>query len=118
MLLDLAAQKWNVNRDALVIADGKVSGGGRSAGFGELARGEKWTRTIPASVPLAEATEWKTAGKSMPKVNGLAMVTGAHKYTYDMKRAGHAARQDALSAAIRRDAGLAWMLRRRKPCRE
>jgi isoquinoline 1-oxidoreductase len=88
MLLDLAAQKWNVNRDTLTIADGKVTAGGHSASFGELARGEKWTRTIPASVPLAEATEWKTAGKSMPKVNGLAMVTGAHKYTYDLTRAG------------------------------
>src|SRR5674476_1199433 len=51
-------------------------------------RGEKWTRTIPASVPLAEATEWKVAGKSLPKVGGRDIVTGAHKYTYDMKRPG------------------------------
>ncbi|MCX6633252.1 MAG: molybdopterin-dependent oxidoreductase [Candidatus Solibacter sp.] len=88
MLLDLAAQKWNVDRATLAIADGKVSAGGRSAGFGELARGEKWTRTIPASVPLAAAAEWKAAGKSLPKVNGREMVTGAHKYTYDLKRPG------------------------------
>src|SRR5665811_1995060 len=64
MLLDLAARKWSVDRATLAIADGKVSAGGRSAGVGGLARGEKWTRTIPASVPLAEATEWKVAGKS------------------------------------------------------
>jgi nicotinate dehydrogenase subunit B len=88
MLLDLAAQKWSVDRATLTLVDGKVSAGGRSAGFGELTRGEKWTRTIPSNVPLAEASAWQAAGKSLPKVNGLAMVTGAHKYTYDMKRAG------------------------------
>ena len=88
MLLDLAAQKWNVDRGSLAVADGKVSAGGRTAGFGELAHGEKWTRTIPSSVPLAEATAWKAAGKSLPKVNGREMVTGAHKYAYDLKRPG------------------------------
>jgi isoquinoline 1-oxidoreductase len=88
MLLDLAAQKWSVDRGLLAIADGKVSAGGRSAGFGELAHGEKWTRTIPASVPLAEAAAWKVAGRSLPKVNGRDMVTGAHKYSYDLKRPG------------------------------
>ncbi|MGD0779108.1 MAG: molybdopterin cofactor-binding domain-containing protein [Candidatus Solibacter sp.] len=88
MLLDLAAQKWSVERTTLGIADGKVSAGGRSAGFGELARGEKWMRTIPASVPLAQAAEWKVAGKSLPKVNGRDIVTGAHKYSYDLKRPG------------------------------
>lgn len=88
MLLDLAARKWSVDRATLTIADGKVSAGGRSAGFGELTLGEKWTQTIPASVPLAAAAEWKVAGKSLPKVNGREMVTGAHKYTYDLKRPG------------------------------
>ena len=88
MLLDLAAQKWSVDRATLTIADGRVSAGGRSAGFGELAHGEKWTRTIPSSVPLAEAADWKAAGKSLPKVNGRDIVTGAHKYSYDLKRPG------------------------------
>src|ERR1035438_2168077 len=96
MLLDLAARKWSVERSALAIADGKVSSGERSVGFGELARGEKWTRTIPArrrptkqaGVPLAAPAEWKTAGKSLPKVNGRDIVTGAHKYSYDLKRPG------------------------------
>ena len=37
---------------------------------------------------LAPAAEWKIAGTSLPKVNGREIVTGAHKYTYDMKRPG------------------------------
>ena len=36
----------------------------------------------------------------MPKVNGREIVTGAHKYTYDMKAAGNAVRQGAVSAAF------------------
>ena len=88
MLLDLAAQKWSVDRKTLVVADGKVSSGTHSATFGELAHGEKWTRTIPSDVPLVEASTWKAAGKSVPKVNGRDIVTGAHKYSYDLKHQG------------------------------
>ena len=88
MLLDLAANKWSVDRATLAVSDGKVTSGAHSATFGELAKGEKWTRTIPSAVPLTAATAWKSAGKSLPKVDGREMVTGAHKYTYDMKRPG------------------------------
>jgi len=87
-LVDLASQKWMVERSTIQVADGKVTAGSRSAGFGELTHGEKLTRTIPATVALAPATEWKIAGISIPKVNGRDIVTGAHKYTYDMKASG------------------------------
>ena len=82
-LIDLAAQKWMVDRAAIQVADGKVTAGSRSAGFGELTSGEKLTRTIPSAPAWSPATEWKIAGTSLPKVNGREMVTGAHKYTYD-----------------------------------
>jgi isoquinoline 1-oxidoreductase len=87
-LLDLASQKWMVERSTIQIADGKVTNGSRSAGFGELTQGEKLTRTIPANVALAPADEWKIAGTSLPKIDAHAIVTGAHKYTYDMKAPG------------------------------
>ena len=88
MLVDLAAQKWSVDRSAINIADGKASAAGRSAGFGELTHGQKLTRTIPTSAALMPATEWKVAGTSVPKVNARDIVTGAHKYAYDVKRPG------------------------------
>ncbi|MEO8595644.1 MAG: molybdopterin cofactor-binding domain-containing protein [Candidatus Solibacter sp.] len=88
MLLDLAAQKWSVDRTTLKLADGKITSGAHTGTFGELAKGEKWTRSIPSSVPLHAAGDWQAAGKSVPKVNGRDMVTGAHKYTYDMKKPG------------------------------
>jgi isoquinoline 1-oxidoreductase len=87
-LVDLASQKWMVERSAIQVADGKVTAGSRSAGFGELTHGEKLTRTIAASAALAPAAEWKIAGTSLPKVNGPEMVTGAHRYTYDTKAPG------------------------------
>src|SRR4029079_10303516 len=88
MLIDLASQKWMVERGSISIANGKVVSGNHSAGFGELTHGEKLTKTITTSATLTPATEWKVAGTSVSKVDGRAMVTGAHKYAYDVKRPG------------------------------
>ncbi|HTS26525.1 MAG TPA: molybdopterin cofactor-binding domain-containing protein [Bryobacteraceae bacterium] len=88
MLVDLASQKWMVERASVAVANGKVTSGGRSAGFGELTKGEKLTQTITASAALTPATEWRVAGTSVPKVDGPAIVTGSHKYAYDVRRPG------------------------------
>jgi len=88
MLVDLASQKWMVDHTAISVANGKVTAGSRSAGFGELTQGQKLARTIRASVDLTPASEWKVAGTSVPKVNGRDIVTGAHRYAYDVKRDG------------------------------
>jgi len=87
-LIDLASQKWMVERASIRIEGGKVAAGSHSAGFGELTNGQKLTRTIAATVALAPAAEWKVAGTSVAKVNGREIVTGAHKYTYDTKLPG------------------------------
>ena len=88
MLIDLASQKWMVDRGAVSIVNGKVTAGSRSASFGELTDGQKLTRSIPTSAALTPAAEWKICGTSAPKVNGREIVTGAHKYAYDVHRPG------------------------------
>jgi CO/xanthine dehydrogenase Mo-binding subunit len=88
MLIDLAAQNWKVERSFITVADGKVTAGSHSAGFGELTHGQKLSRTIPTSAALVPATEWKVAGTSVAKVNGSAIVTGAHRYAFDVRRPG------------------------------
>src|ERR1039458_9252876 len=88
MLLDLAARKWNVGRDPVPVANGKVTSGSHTAGFGELTQGQKLVRTIPSSAPVAPPAQWKVAGTSVPKVAGREIVTGAHKYPYDIVRPG------------------------------
>ena len=88
MLIDLGAQKWSVERATVTVEDGRVKSGTHSARFGELTQGQKLTKTIPANVALTPATEWKAAGKSLSKVDGAEIVTGAHKYPYDQKISG------------------------------
>lgn len=88
MLIDLAAEKWKVDRSSVSIADGNVTAGSHTAGFAELTKGQKLTQTIPTSAAVTPATEWKVAGTSVPKVNAREIVTGAHRYTFDMKRPG------------------------------
>ena len=53
MLIDRAAALWNVERGALSCRDGRVTGQGRSAGFGELVKGRKLTGAVPAGAAIA-----------------------------------------------------------------
>ena len=87
MLVDLASQKWMTERASISIVDGRVMAPGKSAGFGELTQGQRLSRTI-STPALTPATEWKVAGKPIAKVDGRAIVTGAHKFPFDVKRPG------------------------------
>jgi isoquinoline 1-oxidoreductase len=89
-LLDLAAAQIRAERGDLTIAGGKVTHAAsrQSLGFGELTRGQKMVMTIGADAALTPATEWKSAGRSLPKVNGRDIVTGRHQYTSDIRRPG------------------------------
>lgn len=86
MLIDLAARKWNVDRASITVVNGRLTSGAQSAAFGELTHGQKLEKSIPSSVTLEPAAEWKVAGTSAEKVNGRQMVTGAHRYAYDVRR--------------------------------
>jgi len=83
-LLDLAAEKWHVDRAKLTIADGKIAcPGSEPAGFGELAKGRKIAKTIARDVSVA-----RPLCQSAPKLEARDMVTGKHKYTPDLTRPG------------------------------
>ena len=83
-LLDLAAEKWNVDRAKLSIADGKiVCPGAAPIGFGELTKGQKIAKTIVRDAPVA-----RPLSQSAPKLAARDMVTGQHKYTPDLTRPG------------------------------
>ena len=88
MLIDLAAQKWKVDRASIRVANAQVTSNGKAAGFGELTHGQKLSQTIPASEALTPTDQWKVAGTSVPKLNGREIVTGGHKYAFDVKRPG------------------------------
>lgn len=90
LLLDLAATRWQVDRGALYVAEGRVyhSPSGRCIGFGELTRGRKLEQHYGDDAPVTPAHRWVVAGTSTPKVEGRAMVTGEHCYTADLTRPG------------------------------
>ncbi len=90
VLLDLAAGKGKTERDKLTVADGKVAGpdGKPSFTFGQLTKGQKVMKVIPATVATTPANKWTVVGTSVPKVDGRAFVTGTHQYGSDVRRKG------------------------------
>jgi isoquinoline 1-oxidoreductase len=90
LLLDLAAEQAKVERKSLTVQDGKVVGpdGKPSLGFGRLTHGKKLVKLIDDKTPTTPADKWTVAGTSVPKVDGRAFVTGAHRYASDVKRPG------------------------------
>ncbi len=88
-LLDLAAQRWKVDRATLHAADGQVrETGSRSISYGELIHGQKLVRMVSDHPPLEPAKDWKIAGTAVPKVDGREFVTGKHEYTSDLHLPG------------------------------
>ena len=90
VFINLAAAQWQVDRTQLVAADGRVTDKAtrKSVEYAALVKGQQLTETLPAEDPLAPATEWTVAGKSLPKVDGRDFVTGKHQYPSDQKIPG------------------------------
>jgi isoquinoline 1-oxidoreductase len=86
-LIDIAAERWRVDRKSLRATDGCVvhAGNGRKAAFGELAKAANWQTVIGEDSLVTTPEGWKYGGKSLPKLNAREMVTGRHKYTSDLK---------------------------------
>jgi CO/xanthine dehydrogenase Mo-binding subunit len=90
LLIGVAAREWNVAPEGLVAADARVTdpASKRSLSYAELARGKTLAQNLPAEDPVTPATEWKVAGKPLPKVDGRTFVTGSHQYTSDIRIEG------------------------------
>jgi CO/xanthine dehydrogenase Mo-binding subunit len=90
MLIETAAQRWNVDPTGLVAASGKVTNPktGDVLAYGAITRGEKLVRTVSGDPPLTPAADWKIAGAPLPKANGREFVTGKHIYPSDVVRPG------------------------------
>jgi isoquinoline 1-oxidoreductase len=87
-LLEIVAERWGVKKSELEVRNGEIVQGERRIGFGDLTRGQELVRTISEDAPVTPATEWKICGTSVPKVNSREMVTGEHKYVWDMNATG------------------------------
>jgi isoquinoline 1-oxidoreductase len=92
LLVELAAQQWNIAADKLDVRDGKVIDpeGKRELSYGELASNDEATKSfqklVPDNVTLTPLKDWKTLGSPLPRPNGRDVVTGGHKYPSDIVR--------------------------------
>jgi isoquinoline 1-oxidoreductase len=87
LLLQKAAKEWNVAAEKLQAGDGRISdpASGKSLRYAELAREDLVAHETPAKDPIKPAAQWTIAGKPIPKVDARAFVTGAHKYSTDLR---------------------------------
>lgn len=90
MLIDLAAQKWNVDRSNVQITEAKLLNNQSKASltFADVVNGQNIAKMIADNQTTTPASEWKIAGTSVPKVDARDFVTGNHKYTSDLKLPG------------------------------
>jgi nicotinate dehydrogenase subunit B len=73
-LIDLAADKWKLDRASITLTGGKVKNNvsGESVGFGELTRGQKLVKTVDGA-KVTPTAEWTLQGTSVLKVNARDM---------------------------------------------
>ncbi len=94
LLVELACQRWNVERSAVEVREGKVSHAAskRTLTYAELAQSEEGTKAFaqapPSEVTLTPVKEWKVLGTSVSRPNRRDLVTGAHKFPSDIVQSG------------------------------
>jgi isoquinoline 1-oxidoreductase subunit beta len=98
MLVQAAADQWQVPAAELTVADGVIrhAASGRSTTYGKVAAAAaKLTPPDPKSVKLKDPRQWKVAGKPMKRLDTAPKVNGSQLYAIDVKLPG------MLNAAIR-----------------
>ena len=84
MLVAAAAKQWNVPAASITVKNGVVSGGGRTASFGDLADAAA-AEAVPATVRLKDPKDWVLIGKSAPRKDSRAKSNGTAQFTQDVK---------------------------------
>jgi len=101
-VLELAAQRWGVPRAALGVSKGVISGGGKTAGYGDIIAGQDLRLTIPVSgsltgfggltvtgnPPLKKRADYTEVGQALPNPIVGPKVSGALPWVGDVKLPG------------------------------
>jgi len=89
-LLGLAAQKLGRPVEELEITDGviRAKSGGTSVRYGELVGDKALGVAVDAKAPLKNPQTFRFIGKSLPRPDVPAKVTGRHRYVADVKLPG------------------------------
>jgi isoquinoline 1-oxidoreductase beta subunit len=87
MLVQAAANQWGVSASSLKAENGVVSGGGKSATYGELASAAA-AIPVPKEVKLKDASQFNIVGKPIPRLDTPAKVNGTAEFGIDVKVPG------------------------------
>ncbi len=88
MLMEAAAQQWQVPVSELTTGNGLIKhGAGKSLGYGEVASAAA-ALPVPADVELKDHGDFKLIGKPTKNVDGPQIVTGRQVYGLDFSRPG------------------------------
>ena len=91
LLLQAAAQEWNVPVDELTVADGVIThtASGRSTSYGKIAAAAaKLPAPDPKSIKLKDPKDWKIAGKPLPRLDTGDKLDGSKVYAIDVQLPG------------------------------
>ncbi|MCC6194655.1 MAG: xanthine dehydrogenase family protein molybdopterin-binding subunit [Burkholderiales bacterium] len=98
LLLQAAADRWNVPASELTVAKGVITHApsGRTTSYGKVAAAAaQLTPPDPKSLKLRDPREWKIAGKPMKRLDTAQKLDGSLVYAIDVKLPG------MLCAAVR-----------------
>lgn len=89
MLVDAAAQTWNVGPDECITENGWVihKASGKKLEYGALAS-KASGMTVPTEVTLKDPKAYKLIGKRIPNVDNKKIATGKQPFGIDTKREG------------------------------
>ena len=87
MLVAAAAAQWNVPTAEIKVASGVVSGGGKSAGFGELAEAA-WKLPVPEKVALKDPKDFRLIGQPVMRLATPDASRGAKTFGIDIALPG------------------------------
>jgi len=90
MLIAMAAEQLRLPPNDLRLVDARFVNHDKSKTLtlAEVANGRKLVKVIPDNISITPAADWTIAGTSVTKVDAVDFVTGRHRYTSDLKRAG------------------------------
>lgn len=91
MLLQAAANEWNVPVGELQVADGVIThaGSGRRTSYGKVAAAAaKLTPPDPKSIKLKDPKSWKIAGKPLRRLDTADKLNGQKVYGLDLRLPG------------------------------
>lgn len=89
ILLDAAARRWSMPVERLEVDNGIVSSDdGKRVGYGELITDQLLHTEAQAHSKLSKPDSYKVVGKSLPRIDIPAKVTGGAAYVHDMRMPG------------------------------